>query len=43
MVIRAASIDLNPYIDKVCMTDFSVFCEDIDTSIAGEVRNLKQY
>ena len=38
MVIRATSIDLNPYIDKVCMKDLPVLCGDVDTSAAGVVR-----
>ena len=38
MVIRATSINLNPYIDKVCMEDLTVSCDDVDTSAAGAVR-----
>ena len=38
MVIRATSINLNPYIDKVCMEDLTVSCDSVDTSAAGVVR-----
>ena len=40
MVIRATSIDLNPYIDKVCMEDLTIFCGEVDTSTAGVVRQV---
>ena len=39
MVIRATSIDLNPYLEKVCMEDLPVLCGNVNTAVAGEVRN----